>query len=141
MPTIIPDNTLIVVADGHKAILFRNESSGDRFSLHEEARLSPKNLMDDGPSGSRPEDQTPRQTDEATFSKQLAKRLYDLKQGGKFDAFILFADPQTLGQLRDTMHKTVEASLMLAVDKDLTNNPVADIADAVKRAINGSIGS
>ena len=137
----IPDKTLVVVADGHKAILLRIERSVDGFSLQEERRLSPKNLMDDGPSGSRPEDQTPRQTDEATFAKQLTNTLYDLKQTGKFDAFILFADPQTLGQLRDAMHKTVEASLVLALDKDLTNHSIADIAEAVNKAMKATLGS
>lgn len=127
----IPRNALVVVADGHKAILLRNEGLGGEVSLREERRLSPKDLQDDGPSGSRPEEQTPRQTDEATFAKQLAKALFRMNQAGTFEALVLVADPQTLGQLRDAMHKTVEASLVLTLDKDFTNHSVRDIEQAL----------
>lgn len=131
MTTAIPRNALVLVADGRKAILLRNDGAGGDVSLREERRLSPKDLLDDGPSGSRPEDQTPRQTDEATFAKQLANALSQMKQSGAFEALVLIADPQTLGQLRDTMHKYVERSLVLTLAKDLTNHSVAEIAKAL----------
>ncbi len=127
----IPGNALIVVADGRKAILLRNKGSGGEVSLHEERRLSPKDLMDDGPSGVRPEEQTLRQTDEATFAKQLAETLYKMNQAGAFKDLVLVADPQTLGQFRDAMHKTVEASLVFTLAKDLTNHSVRDITQAL----------
>lgn len=131
MTQAIPKNALIVIADGRKAILLRNHGSGGEVSLKEERRLSPKDLRDDGPSGSRPEDQTPRQTDEATFAKQLANTLRTMKLSGAYESLVLVADPQTLGQLRDTMHKEVEASLVLTLAKDLTNHSVAEIAKAL----------
>ena len=128
----IPNNALVVVADGRKAIMFRNEGAGADVSFREELRLSPKDLLDDGPSGARPVEQTPRQTDEATFAKQLAETLYGMKQSGQFEALVLVADPQTLGQLRDTMHKIVETSVVSAIAKDLTNHSAGKIADALK---------
>ncbi len=131
--TPIPHNALIVIADGRKASLFRNTGNGGAVSLREEKHLKPKDLMDAGPSGSRPEDQTPHQTDEATFAKQLAETLYKMKSGGEFDAMVLAADPQTLGQLRDTMHKTVADSIVLSLSKDLTNHSAADIATALNK--------
>ena len=73
--TQIPHNALIVIADGGGATLFRSSGSGAELSLKEERKLSPKDLSEEGPSGSRPEDQTPRQTNEATFAKQLAQAL------------------------------------------------------------------
>ena len=132
MSKAIPNNALVVVADGRKAIMFRNEGAGADVSLREELRLSPKDLLDDGPSGARPVEQTPRQTDEATFAKQLAETLYGMKQSGQFEALVLVADPQTLGQLRDTMHKIVETSVVRAIAKDLTNHSAGKIADALK---------
>lgn len=131
MTQAIPKNALIVVADGRKAILLRNQGAGGEVSLNEERRLSPKDLKDDGPSGSRPEDQTPRQTDEVTFAKQLANTLRTMKLSGAYESLVLVADPQILGQLRDTMHKEVEASLVLTLAKDLTNHSVAEIAKAL----------
>ena len=130
--TQIPHDALIVIADGGGATLFRNAGSAADLSLKEERKLAPKDLIDDGPSGSRPEEQTPRQIDEATFAKQLTQALYKMKHGNKFSNLVLVADPQTLGQMRSTMHKTVEASLVLTLDKDLTNHSVADIEKALK---------
>lgn len=130
----IPAQTLVVVADGHQAILLRTHGVKDALTLSEETRLTPKSLSEEGPSGSRPEEQTPRQTDEATFAKQLAQALYTMKQGQKFEHLVLAADPQTLGQLRDTMHKSVSASLLLSLDKELTNHSPTDIAEIVRKA-------
>ncbi|HEV7416633.1 host attachment family protein [Tianweitania sediminis] len=130
----IPEKTLVVVADGHQAILLRSHGVKDALTLTEERRVTPKNLDDEGPSGSRPVDQTPRQTDEATFAKQLANALYSMKQEHKFQHMVLAADPQTLGQLRDTMHKTVSESVILTLNKELTNHSANELAAAVRDA-------
>lgn len=133
MVEAVSDAALVVVADGAKAILFRAKSATDGISLQEEGRLSPQSLDDDGPLGSRPEEQTSRQTGEATFAKQLAHRLYAMHYREDFRSLVLAADPQTLGQLRDCMHKAVEASLVRMVAKDLTNLPVPEITAALER--------
>ena len=129
--TIIPHNTLIVVADGGGAMLLRNVGRGGQVELREERRLTPDNLLDDGPSGSRPEEQTQSQTDEATFAKQLTQTLNKMKLVGEFDGLVLIADPQTLGQMRPIMHKTVEAALISSLAKDLTHHSFEDIAKAI----------
>lgn len=130
---MLPHNALVVVADGHGAILLRNTGPGDgNVVLREERRLSPKNLRDEGPSGSRPEEQTPQQTDEATFAKQLAQALYKMKADGEFETMVLVADPQTLGQMRDAMHKTLAAAILRSLPKDLTNHSTEEIAQALK---------
>ena len=131
--TSIPQKALVVIADGRKAILFRNTGDGKTVELHEEKRLTPKDLLDSGPSGSRPEEQSPNQTDEATFAKQLADKLYKMKHGGEFDAMVLAADPQTLGQMRDSLHKTVADSIVVSLPKDLTNHSTNDIAAALNK--------
>ena len=133
MSTSLTPDTLIVVADGHQARLFRRRTVDD-LSLQESGRLTPKNLRDEGPSGSRPEEQTPKQTDEATFAKQLATSLLELRQAGKFESMVLVADPQTLGQLRDTMDSNLANAIALTVDKELVNHSAADIAKIVQKA-------
>ncbi len=127
----IPTNALVVVADGGKAILLRNTGKGSDVSLREERRMGPKDLAEEGPSGSRPEDQTPKQTDEATFAKQLAQSLYRMHHRGDFESLVLIVDPQTLGQLRSAMHKMVEASVVRTLSKDLTNHSTSDIEKAL----------
>jgi len=130
----IPQQSLVVVADGRQAILLRSHGVKDALTLTEERRLTPQNLASEGPSGSRPEEQTPHQTDEATFIKQLAQTLFTMKQANAFEHMVLAADPQSLGQLRDTMHKTVAASILVTLDKDLTNHRTGEIAAIVRDA-------
>ncbi len=128
---IIPHDALILVADGGKALLLRNEGVKGDVSLRLERRLEPENLDDDGPSGVRPPEQTARQTDEATFAKQLSQRLYRMLQRHEFQVLVLAADPQTLGQMRSAMHKDVERSIVRTIDKDLTNHTIPEITNAL----------
>lgn len=127
----IPEHALVVVADGGKAILLRNNGRGGEVALREERRLELKDFSNDGPSGSRPQEQSPKQTNEATFVKQLAHSLFTMHEDGQYKALVLIADPQTLGQFRSAMHKTVEASLVQTMAKDYTNNSTAEIEKAL----------
>ena len=107
-------------------------TSAGKVILRNERHLKPKDLLDDGPSGSRPEDQTPRQTNEATFAKQLAQALFRMHHAGEFEALILIADPQTLGQLRAAMHTSVTAAIIRSLHKHLTNHSVEQICEALR---------
>ena len=130
----VPPDALVVVADGAKALLLRNTGTGSDLSLKEEQRITPKSLSAEGhqgPSGSRPEDQTVKQTDEATFAKQLADALYAMRHKGDYKQLVLIADPQTLGQMRECLHKEVEASMVFTLSKDYTNQSVRDIEKAL----------
>ena len=130
----VPPDALIVVADGAKAILLRNTGTGSELALKEEKRITPKSLSAEsgqGPSGSRPGDQTIHQTEEATFAKQLADALYAMRHKGDYKQIVLIADPQTLGQMRECLHKEVEASMVFTLSKDYTNQSVADIQKAL----------
>ena len=129
----VPSEALVVVADGHNARFYRNHGTGDAIVLREEKRLEPKDLDDEGPSGSRPEEQTARQTDEATFAKQLGRALFMMRENRSYEALVLIADPQTLGQLRDVLHKTVSESLVLSIPKELINHSVEEISQALRR--------
>lgn len=131
MSKSIPENALIVVADGGKAILLRNTGSGGELALTEEQRLTLKDFHNDGPSGARPEDQSPHQTDEATFAKKLAQSLFTMHENKRYESLVLIADPQTLGQIRGAMHKTVEGSVVTSMSKDYTNHSTAEIQKAL----------
>lgn len=125
--TQIPANALVVVADGTGARVFRNRGTGGDVSLHQDKVLEPVDLNDDGPSGNQPEGNTPNQTDKATFAKQLANRLNDGALRNKYDALVLIADEQTLGEMRPLLHKEVQQRLQVELAKNLTNSPVSDI--------------
>lgn len=127
MSQSIPQNTLVVVADGTRAILYRNESGDGSLDLKKVREVTPKNLEDDGPSGVRPPESSLQETDEATFAKQLANYLYHEAHENNFSDLVLAADPQTLGQMRPCLHQEVTDRIIKEVNKTLTNSSVEDV--------------
>lgn len=127
----IPNHARVVVADGTRALHFRADVGRDRLSLTVLDEQAPDSLLDDGPSGKRPPEQTGQQTDEATFAKQLARTLNALAHADAFSALVLIADPQTLGQLRPILHGEVKSRLIAEIDKTMTTMPVTDIEKAL----------
>jgi protein required for attachment to host cells len=131
MSNTVPQNALVVVADGGKAMLLRNTGTGGELALTEERRLTLKDFANDGPSGAGLEDQSPHETGEATFAKQLAKTLDKMFDQNAFKSVVLIADAQTLGQLRDAVHKNVAKAVAFTLSKDYTNHTVKQITDAL----------
>lgn len=127
----IPRNALIVVADGTGARFFRNKGQDLKVSLTADGEYNPTHLNDDGPAGHRPPESSSQETEEATFAKQLAKELFRRAHIGDFAALVLIADPQTLGQIRPSLHKEVQAKMVREVGKTLTKAPIADIQKAL----------
>jgi protein required for attachment to host cells len=127
----VPHKALVVVADGVGARFFRNMGNALHMELSAEGELKPSNLLDDGPSGVRPSEQSQHETDEATFAKQLAKDLYRRAHSSDFAALVLIADPQTLGQIRPLLHKEVQERLTAELGKTLTKAPISDIQKAL----------
>lgn len=123
--------TLVVVASGHVAKTF-NWNKGDLAHLGD---LQPVDLDDEGPSGKRPTESSDRDTDEATFAKQLANWLYRKAHRGDFEKLVLIADPTTLGTLRPQLHSEVTDRMILELDKTLINSPVEDIAELIEREL------
>ncbi len=131
MSNTIPEHALVVVADGGKALLFRRTGAGEHVTLREERQVTPDAMAEQGPAGSRPEEQTPKQTGEASFANHLAHMLHSMHQHGEFEDLVLVVDPQTLGQIRGCLHKTVEAAIVRTVPKDLTNHSYKAIETAL----------
>ena len=127
----IPHNSLVVVADGTGARFFRNAGDENKISLSAEGELKPTNLPNEGPAGKRPPESSNQETDEATFAKQLAKELNRRAHSGDFTALVLIADPQTLGQIRPTLHKEVQERLVSEIGKTLTKASITDIQRAL----------
>jgi protein required for attachment to host cells len=131
MAETVPHKALVVVTDGVGARFFRNAGNALAIELSAEGDFKPSNLLSDGPSGGRPAEQSPQETDEATFTKQLAKELYRRAHIGDFAAFALIADPQTLGQIRPLLHKEVQQRLTAEVGKTMTKSSISDIQKAL----------
>lgn len=131
MTNKIPHKALVVVADGAGAKYFRNTGHENKIALTPDGHYGPSNLDDEGPAGKRPPESSEQETDEATFAKQLAKELYRRAHGGDFEAMVLIADPQTLGQIRPSLHKEVRDKIVAELSKTLTKATTADIEKAL----------
>lgn len=118
-----PEGTFVVVATGQEAKTFHVRNA----SLERYANWTPQNLNDDGPSGKSASHLSPKENDEATFSKQIAERLYKMAFRNDFSSLILVADPGTLGEIRPLLHREVIDKVILEQAKTLINSPVEDI--------------
>lgn len=131
MSNKIPAGTLVVVADGEGARVFRNIGDDQVLSLQQQDLLELMNMNDDGPAGAMPTESTGKQLDEATFAKQLALRLNAAALKNEYAHLVLIADPQTLGHMRPLLHKETQQRTIAEIAKTLTNAPLADIERAL----------
>jgi hypothetical protein len=70
----LQSNTLVVAATGERAQTYLVKEG----RLQEHKEWLPLGLDEEGPSGKIPPQMSKRDTDEATFSKQIARRLYTI---------------------------------------------------------------
>lgn len=131
----IPNKCFIVVADGTRAVFFRQKQQGQDIKLKQDGELTPVNLDDDGPAGVRPPESSDQETDQATFAKQLAHDLNDKALQNIFDDVVLIIDPQTLGQMRPSLHKEVEKRVRDEIAKNVVGQPV----DEIEAILQGSL--
>lgn len=122
-----PDRTFVVVATGEQAKIFRIANG----SLDHQGDWTPSNLDEEGSSGKAPPESSDRELDEATFAKQIAQRLYAMAHAGSFEALILVADPDTLGQIRSSLHKEVSDKIVLELAKTLINSSIDDMERSI----------
>ncbi len=128
----IHNGTWVVVADGTQARMLRNEGEHNKISLKQVDLLESKNMPGQGPSGSRPPEESISSTEEATFAKQLAHHINDAALKNQFKHLVLIADPQTLGQMRPLLHHETTQRMIGELAKTLTNAPIADIEKSLK---------
>ena len=129
-----PQNAFVVIASGAEAKFFLNEGTSNNIKLKHTGGLTPANLENEGPSGNRPPESSERETDEATFAKQLAHHLYISAHKGDFDHLVLVADPDTLGEIRPILHQEVTQKITLELGKTLINSSTDDIERSLSTA-------
>lgn len=127
----LPHNTLVLIATGEEAKLFRARDGG----LYPDGHWSPENMADEGPSGKTPPEMSDQESMEATFSKQIANRLYYQADDGTFDHLVLVADPNTLGEIRPQLHQEVTNKIVQEVDKTLINAPTNQIERSLSKVL------
>ncbi len=127
----IPKEAWVLVADGASARLFRNLGSGTgAVKLHQEESLILDPAEGEMPSV-LPADVPPKEVDEASFARQLAKRLNDDALAGRYAHLVLVAEPQTLGQIRPLLHDEARSRVAVELAKNFTNARREDIERAL----------
>lgn len=137
----VPNNSVVLVADGRKSLFFRNEGDAEFPNLsverkevqenpahHEQASDSAGMAMNvvGGHGGSMTEVDF-HQQEEDRFAADTAELLRARALSNDFEELIVVAPAKTLGELRKHYHKEVEKRLVGEVAKDLVNVPVAEI--------------
>lgn len=121
----LPKDAMIVIADGEHATLYRNigissiqiEKIGELLS----------GVRDNRGAAPLPHETTPHEKGEANFAKDIANNLYERVHQGEIHALVLIADPQTLGQIRPSLHKEVKELITGELHKTLTKSSIVEI--------------
>ena len=135
--------TWVVVADGEKALILRNDDLDDKPLLN----VIRKEEIDNPPTREQAANRRGRNHDyganqaqrsayddtdwhelgKEEFNKDFAEKLNKAALKNAFDRLVVIAPPQTLGRLRPEFHQEVEKRVIKEDTSDLTNHPIEDI--------------
>ena len=137
----VPQNAFVLVADGRKWILFRNDGVGNEISLHTDSHEERQDRKDSEIKSDAPGTQHQRfgsahpaieetdfhQQEEDQFANDIAAMMKTRSQASDFGHLIVIATPHTLGTLRAKWHENVATRIIGEIPKDLTDRPAKDI--------------
>ena len=137
----LPNNALVLVADGRKMLFFRNNGDENQIDLrteaHEErADRKDREIKTDAPgtqhasagSGRDTMEETDfHQQEEDRWIKEAAEELKKRVLRNDFQALAIVAPPKALGVLRKELHKEVEKRIVCTVNKEMSGRPIPDI--------------
>ena len=130
--------TWIVIADGSRARVYRNDGpgkgleplpdmsmTGDRRRDREIMADKPGRAFDSHGRGRHSMEPTtaPRDVAERQFLEQVAHKLEVAARDGAFDRLVIAAAPRALGDLRARLPRSVADRIHAEIDKDLTKLP------------------
>jgi protein required for attachment to host cells len=144
----LPHDSVVLVADGAKMLLFRNEGDGEYPVLKVIAAEQQRDERDrdikrdlsgqapdvQGAGGATMGEADFHQQNEDNFAVEAAERLKQGALAGDYQQIAVVASPRTLGMLRQHYHSEVEKRLILELAKDLTGHPVDKIEEAIAKA-------
>ena len=139
----LPNQALVLVADGRKILFFRNHGDENQIDLRTEAhdeRADAKDsdmktdsagsMKQSGGFGRPSYDETDfQQQAEDQWAKDTAGLLNRRALSNDYDALVVVAPPKTLGELRKHFHKETEKRIVATFNKEMTDRPLADIED------------
>jgi protein required for attachment to host cells len=137
----IPNEALVLVADGRKMLFLRNKGDETLVDLRVESHREQDNppirdqatdapgrsISSVGSARSAMEPTDFHQLQEDRFAAEATELLRKRALSNDFEALIVAAPPRTLGELRKHYHKVVEQRLIGEVSKELTGMPLPQI--------------
>lgn len=139
----IAHNSLVLVADGRKALFLRNHGNERHIDLrtasHREREDRKDSDIKTAPAGQSPApagtglpggtmgEPDFHQQEEDRFARELADKVNAMALAGEFDALTVVAPARTMGELRPLWHKETAARLTGEHVKEMTDRPVSDI--------------
>ncbi len=133
---ILPNDTMVAVADGEKLRLFRNKGMEPHIELAEEAAdgVQAANQGSGGRHRSSSANPDGSRLEEDNFAAAAAAYLNRLVLEGSISSLFVIADPRTLGEMRRHFHDALKAKLVGDLAKDLTGSSVEAIEAALGKA-------
>ncbi|HVH49861.1 MAG TPA: host attachment family protein [Sphingomicrobium sp.] len=140
----LPNQALVLVADGKKMLFLRNHGDQNQIDLRTEAHdyredRKDSDIKTDAPgaigqsagySGRVAYEETDfHQQEEDLWVKDAAEELKKRALRNDFDSLVIVAPPKALGVLRKELHKEVERRILFTINKEMTDRPIADIED------------
>ena len=137
----LPNNALVLVADGTKVLFLRNNGDENQIDLRTEAHderedRKDRDIKTDAPGtqgqsagyGRPAMDETDfHQQEEDRWIDEAAEELKRRALRNDFDALAIVAPPKALGHLRKKLHKEVEKRVVCTVNKEMSGRPIPDI--------------
>ena len=138
----IPNNALVFVGDGRKALFLRNHGDAkfpnlrtekvfeeENPSTHEQGSDRPGRLGEAALAGRRSavEPTDWHDIEEHRFARKVAAAMEQMVRATKAKALIVVAPPKTLAELRNAFAPDVKACIIAEINKDLTKHPLDEI--------------
>jgi len=140
----LPNQALVLVADGKKMLFLRNEGDQNQIDLRTEAHderddRKDSDIKSDAPgtigqsagySGRVAYEETDfHQQEEDLWVKDAAAELKRRALRNDFADLVIVAPPKALGVLRKELHKEVERRILFTCNKEMTDRPIPDIEE------------
>lgn len=138
----LPNNALVLVIDGRKALFFRNHGDQNQIDLRTEAHDERQDRADheiktdaSGATAQQParfgrsvyEETDFHQQEEERWAHAAAEKINTRALTNDFDALVIIAPPKTLGELRRKLHKEAAERVICEIPKQMTGHPIPDI--------------
>jgi protein required for attachment to host cells len=138
----IPHDAFVLVGDGRKALVLRNEGDEKFPNLRTERVFEDENPLTHEQGSERPgrvskafdsgqrsavEAADWHHIEESRFARKVAAAMEQLVRARNASALVVVAPPRTLADLRGAFHPDVQSRVIAEINKDLTKHPVGEI--------------